>query len=92
MVFNPILVVFLPLLYIFTSIFICMQFSISLSLLASLPDKINSIPALGSISPIVNAAVAYTSKAFGPLHKFTPQPTHVLLVAILVAFIVHQKK
>ncbi|EFJ44554.1 hypothetical protein VOLCADRAFT_106349 [Volvox carteri f. nagariensis] len=86
---NPVLVLVLPLAYILASTMITLKLTLVLSLLGQAGVKVRSMKQLAPIEPAVTALVDYLTRVFGPLHKFTPQPTHVLLVAVIVALVVH---
>jgi hypothetical protein len=89
---NPLVVLFLPTLYIFGSLFTLLQFQVLITLIGKGIIELKKIPSLSSILPFVVGLNDYLVKVFGPAQKFVPQPTHVLLVALIMAVIVHTEK
>ncbi|KXZ50335.1 hypothetical protein GPECTOR_17g976 [Gonium pectorale] len=87
MAFNPLVAIFMPLLYLLLSTFVMLQFSVVLSLVGVAGVKVRSIGQLAAIEPVITTLVDYLTRVFGPLHKFTPQPTHILLMAVVVALV-----
>ncbi|KAG2483034.1 hypothetical protein HYH03_018064 [Edaphochlamys debaryana] len=89
---NPVLVVALPVLYVLAATFSMMQVSVILALLGQAAVKVRTIKALSFAEPAVTALVDYFTRVYGPLHKFTPQPTHILLMAVVVALVVNGQR
>ncbi|KAG2427715.1 hypothetical protein HYH02_014546 [Chlamydomonas schloesseri] len=89
MAVNPLMVVVLPVAYLLIGTFSLLQFSAILQLVSQGAVKVRQMKQLAPIEPVVTTLVDYLTRIFGPLHKFTPQPTHVLLAAIVVALVVN---
>ncbi|GLC41481.1 hypothetical protein PLESTB_001007000 [Pleodorina starrii] len=89
---NPVLVLFLPTAYILLSTFVMVQLTAILMLIGQAGVKVRTMKQLAPIEPVVTELVNYLTRVFGPLHKFTPQPTHVLLVAVVVALVVNGQR
>lgn len=92
MAVNPLAVIILPTVYILVAVLALMQFSVVLSLLATAAVKVRAIPLLDPIEPVLITMIEYLQRVFGPLNKFNPQPTHIFLVAIVVALIAHSRR
>mmetsp|Transcript_2068 Transcript_2068/g.5448 ORF Transcript_2068/g.5448 Transcript_2068/m.5448 type:complete len:96 (-) Transcript_2068:326-613(-) len=86
---NPLAVMFLPVLYLLGSCFSLLQFQVVITLIAKGVAKAKTVAALEPAMPIMTAVNDYLIRVFGPAHKFVPQPTHVMLVAVLMAIVVH---
>jgi len=69
-----------------------LQFQVVLTLVAQGAAKIKSVSALKLVQPATAALADMLVKIFGLPHKFVPQPTHVILVAILLAVVVHLER
>ncbi|KAG1676638.1 hypothetical protein FOA52_008767 [Chlamydomonas sp. UWO 241] len=66
-----------------------MSFQVIITLVAKGTAMAKGIALLEPALPIIIAVNEYLLKVFGPAHKFIPQPTHVMLVAVLLAIIMH---
>ncbi|WIA35820.1 hypothetical protein OEZ86_004207 [Tetradesmus obliquus] len=82
--------VFAPSLYIVLSCCALAQFNLIFNGISSLAFHMQRTPALEALAPLLKAFVKYLESIFGPAYKFVPNPTHVLLVAVMLAFIVHR--
>ncbi|MEW5310320.1 MAG: hypothetical protein WDW38_002132 [Sanguina aurantia] len=86
---NPILALVLPLLYVFVSMFVLLNFTTLLEVIGRGPSFIKQYKQLEILKPFIVNFVEFATRVFGPLSKFTPQPTHVMLIAIVVAIVMH---
>lgn len=86
---NPLLLIFLPSLYIFGAAIGLLQFQVLFAGLASLVAKAKSIPYLEFAVPVLKTLVQFLERVFGPASKFAPNSTQVILVAVMLAVIVH---
>uniref|UniRef100_A0A7S0X3B7 Uncharacterized protein n=1 Tax=Chlamydomonas leiostraca TaxID=1034604 RepID=A0A7S0X3B7_9CHLO len=89
---NPVLLLFLPSIYIAGALAALLQFQVLFTLAMQGFSKVKTIEALAFAKPGVMAISDYLIKVFGQPHKFVPQPTHVLLVALILAVVVHSRK
>ncbi|GAX85659.1 hypothetical protein CEUSTIGMA_g13074.t1 [Chlamydomonas eustigma] len=89
---NPLVVLFLPSLYIVGALFSLLQFQVLIALIGKGVLELKKIPSLSSLLPFVVGLNDYLVKVFGPAQKFVPQPTHVLLVALMMAVIIHTER
>lgn len=81
-----------PPLYLGTSATCWLIWSSFLKILQTVSVQVRSVPALQPVAPAVVAINLYMERIFGPAHKFTPTSTHVVLLAIVVALIVHLER
>lgn len=80
---------FTPSIYIFLSCACLAQFRIIFNTLSTAAYHMQRGP-LEAFAPIVKTFVQYLESIFGPAYKFVPNPTHVLLVALMLAVIANR--
>mmetsp|Transcript_1147 Transcript_1147/g.2716 ORF Transcript_1147/g.2716 Transcript_1147/m.2716 type:complete len:95 (+) Transcript_1147:69-353(+) len=89
---SPILLLFLPSAYIFASVVCLLQFQVLFQLLQLGVTKLHSVSALAFVKPVTGVFIDHLVRVFGQPHKFVPQPTHILLVALILAVVVHLER
>ncbi|KAF5832803.1 hypothetical protein DUNSADRAFT_11212 [Dunaliella salina] len=89
---NPIVLLLLPAAYIFASVVALLQFQVLFQLLQVGITKLHSVSALAFAKPVTGVFMDHLVRVFGRPDKFVPQPTHVLLVALILAVVVHLER
>ncbi|KAL6754342.1 hypothetical protein V8C86DRAFT_2704194 [Haematococcus lacustris] len=89
---SPLLVLLLPVLYLFGGCLTLLQFQVAYTLVVQGVSKARAISALKFAQPVLQNLSDYLIRVFGQPHKFVPQPTHVVLVALMIAVIVHLER
>lgn len=87
MLSDVLVLLFTPTLYILLACCSLLQFSLIFNGLSNLAYHLERTPALEAVAPLSKAIVRYLEAVFGPAYKFSPNPTHVLLVAVLLAVV-----
>lgn len=83
---QAVTLVFTPSLYILLSCACLAQFRIILNFLSTAAYHLQHSP-LEPFAPILKTFVQYLESIFGPAYKFVPNPTQVILVALMLAVI-----
>lgn len=82
----------LPSAYMLAAVLALLQFQVILTLLQQGAIRIKSVGALSAVAPFIGGLSDHFVKVFGQPHKFVPQPTHVILVALMMAVIIHLER
>ncbi|KAL4422813.1 hypothetical protein ABPG75_009010 [Micractinium tetrahymenae] len=89
---GPLAVIFGPVLYIFVAALSLSQFKIAYNFLARFVYQKSRNPVWEVVQPPLRQQLAFFESVFGQPATFTPTTTHVLLVAIMIALIVHTQR
>ncbi|PRW32865.1 MFS general substrate transporter isoform C [Chlorella sorokiniana] len=91
MVLSPI-TIFLPALYIFASVISFTQFKVVYGAFARLALTRSSNPLWQQVQPVLRQLLTFCEAIFGQPATFTPNTTHVLLVAIMIVLLVNLRR
>ncbi|GFH13378.1 uncharacterized protein HaLaN_09252, partial [Haematococcus lacustris] len=98
---SPLLVLLLPVLYLFGGCLTLLQFQVAYTLVVQVGRQTAAADQIRNnaltrkrlaCAGLLQNLSDYLIRVFGQPHKFVPQPTHVVLVALMIAVIVHLER